>query len=251
MLDSLKRKEVAQASRSHDSNGKPLNPFLPYEKSLFVEDISASHMCLLNKFNVVDHHLLLVTREYESQDTWLTNADFEALAHCLQTIHGFGFYNGGRAAGASQHHKHLQYIPLPASEPYADLPIAALIRRHISKAETHQVVPTLPFTHSIRPFAIAASAHPTDWAKELFHHYQHVMASLGLNLNAELPDSPYNLLVTRNWMMGVRRSQPTYEGIAVNSLGFAGWLLVKTPDELARLKRISPLTVLSQVSEPR
>ena len=37
------------------------------------------HLSVLNKFNVLDHHLLIVTREFEPQETLLTLDDFEAL----------------------------------------------------------------------------------------------------------------------------------------------------------------------------
>src|SRR5688500_834395 len=53
-----------------------IDPFLPYEEDLFVDMLSPTHVCLLNKFNVLDHHLLVVTRDYEDQDEPLTLADF-------------------------------------------------------------------------------------------------------------------------------------------------------------------------------
>lgn len=57
----------------------------------------------------------------------------------------------------------------------------------------------------------------------------------------------YNLLATRNWMMIVPRSQEKFEGISINSLGFAGGLLVKNSEQLHALKSYNPLTVLKQV----
>jgi ATP adenylyltransferase len=48
---------------------------------------------------VVDHHILIVTRAFEDQDTWLTLADFEALAICMAEIDGLAFFNGGRWRG--------------------------------------------------------------------------------------------------------------------------------------------------------
>ena len=44
-----------------------VNPFLPHDPDLFVADISATHFALLNKFNIIDHHLLVVTRAFEPQ----------------------------------------------------------------------------------------------------------------------------------------------------------------------------------------
>ena len=43
------------------------NPFLPYEKDMYVCDVGPHHVCLLNKFNVMDNHALLVTKKYEEQ----------------------------------------------------------------------------------------------------------------------------------------------------------------------------------------
>ncbi|NIO40609.1 MAG: phosphorylase, partial [Burkholderiales bacterium] len=45
-----------------DQSDMAMNPFLPYGKDLFVSDISETHLALLNKFNVIDYHLLIVTR---------------------------------------------------------------------------------------------------------------------------------------------------------------------------------------------
>ncbi|MDX1410930.1 MAG: hypothetical protein R3351_02125, partial [Nitrospirales bacterium] len=41
-------------------NARAINPFLPYDEDLWVTDISPTHVCLLNKFNVIDNHILLV-----------------------------------------------------------------------------------------------------------------------------------------------------------------------------------------------
>jgi ATP adenylyltransferase len=89
------------------------NPFLPYERGLYVADASDTHVCLLNKFNVVEHHLLIITRAFEHQEEMLTTADFQALWRCLLEYESLGFYNSGSGAGASQPHKHLQLVPLP------------------------------------------------------------------------------------------------------------------------------------------
>ena len=34
---------------------------------MYVCDVGERHVCLLNKFNVVDRHILIVTKEYEEQ----------------------------------------------------------------------------------------------------------------------------------------------------------------------------------------
>lgn len=57
---------------------KPVNPFLPYDDKLWVSHLSDTHTLLLNKFNVVEHHLLVVTRSFKSQLDSLQLSDFEA-----------------------------------------------------------------------------------------------------------------------------------------------------------------------------
>ena len=66
VVSNLARKREAEISRPRQLKTNR-NPFLPYENELFVAEIGDSHVCLLNKFNVVDHHLLIVTREFEDQ----------------------------------------------------------------------------------------------------------------------------------------------------------------------------------------
>lgn len=41
--------------------------------------LSATHTAVLNKFNVLQQHLLIVTYRCEQQEVLLTGADFEAL----------------------------------------------------------------------------------------------------------------------------------------------------------------------------
>lgn len=56
----------------------PRNPFLPYEEDLWVAHLSDTHTLLLNKFNVVPHHVLVVTRQFESQQDPLNSRDLAA-----------------------------------------------------------------------------------------------------------------------------------------------------------------------------
>lgn len=62
------------------------NPFLPYEEALWVRHLSPTHTLLLNKFNVVAHHLICVTREFEQQTQPLTAADLEATWTAMQVL---------------------------------------------------------------------------------------------------------------------------------------------------------------------
>ena len=244
ILANLVRKEKADlAQRASRELGKPFNPFLPYDPDLFVANLSPTHLCLLNKYNVVDHHILIITRAFEDQNTWLTLADFEALATCMAEIDGLAFYNGGRLAGASQRHKHLQLVPPPLCPDRSPLPLAAVINALGTISPSQPIAsPLLPFRHAI----VALTARPSG--AELLAAYSSLLAHLGVDGDQDPQTFPYNLLVTRSWMVAVARQQESYESIPVNSLGFAGSLLVKNPEQLELLKTIGPMTVLTKVA---
>ena len=55
ILSNLSRKDEARKEQNKKKviTGKDFNPFLPYEENLFVADLSRTHLCLLNKYNVV------------------------------------------------------------------------------------------------------------------------------------------------------------------------------------------------------
>ncbi|MCH5377045.1 MAG: phosphorylase, partial [Planctomycetes bacterium] len=93
VVENLERK--ARDNKSDSRPGGPPNPFLPYDPALYVADAGPDHVCLLNKFNVVDHHLLIVTRHFEHQETPLNERDFAAWWHCLKEYDSLVFYNAG------------------------------------------------------------------------------------------------------------------------------------------------------------
>ena len=109
-------------------------------------------MAILNKFNVVDHHLLIVAREFEDQRALLALRDFEAWWRCMSEYDSLGFYNGGPEAGASQPHKHLQLVPLPLAPQGPPVPIAPLLARVRGTAGAG-TIPGFDFLHS---FAVSA-----------------------------------------------------------------------------------------------
>ena len=249
ILHNLSRKDKARKAEAKQSaqSGKDFNPFLPYETDLFVADLSPSHLCLLNKFNVVPHHLLIVTRAFADQETWLTQADFEALWCCLREVEGLAFYNSGAIAGASQRHKHLQLVPFPLGEATTDSAIP--IEPSIAAANYQNGIGTLPhfpFRHAIAPLKLSDES-PTEAAVQLLARYHQLLAAVGWDPQTdEVP--PYNWLATRQWMLLVPRSQECYQGISINSLGFAGALLVRNQPQLDLLRQCGPLEILSRVA---
>lgn len=219
------------------------NPFLPYEPEMFVADVSATHLCLLNKFTVIDNHLLIVTRAFEEQESPLTVADFAALWVCMAEVDGLGFYNAGRIAGASQRHKHLQLVPLPLGIDGHRLPIEPLLR----PGPAGGVCPALPFAHVFLPTGVNHRMPLETAAAKLHATYVQMLE----RTNLAQPDTagllgPYNLLLTGTWMLLVPRSNESASSIAVNALGYAGCMLVRDNVQLHTLETVGPLKILAE-----
>ncbi len=218
------------------------NPFLPYDDRMYVADISPSHVCLLNKFNVVEHHALIVTRAFESQEDLLSLADFDALAKAMREFPSLGFYNAGTVAGASQRHKHLQLVPLPLAKQLAfPVPIEPALDGTVS--DTPGACPSLPWLHGFVRFG-SSPFDDTSAAERLLAAYRDLLHVL------PRPASPYNLLCTREWMLLVPRSAEHASGMSVNALGYAGALLVRNDAELHEVERMGPMSLLQRVSFP-
>lgn len=242
----------ARAVGDGSDTGEGVNPFLPYDPDLFVCDISPSHICLLNKFNVVDHHLLIVTRNFEPQEGMLTFADLVALWTCLAELVGLGFFNSGPVSGASQCHRHLQLVPLPLSDAPEPYPFAPLFASRSARGMSP--LPGLPFRHAVVSISGSANDDPEDLAERTQAAYGLLLDAVGLAPidldHAAQASAPYNLLLSRDWMMIVPRSKACFESVSINALAFAGSLFVKDDNELARVMEHGPLAVLAEVGVP-
>jgi ATP adenylyltransferase len=253
IVANLARKVQANADQQQSSMAanRNQNPFLPYDQDLFVADISDTHVCLLNKFNVLDYHMLMVTRSFQKQESLLTVSDFEALLLCLAEFEGLAFYNAGEAAGASQRHKHLQMVPLPLTAEVSQIPIEPLLNTARFEGAMG-FVSGLRFLHVLVRMDPEWIASPLKWAQELLEQYLYMLRTVGLSGGEAgretMSPGPYNLLVTRQWMFLVPRSTECVEGISVNALGFAGGLLVKDEQQLNLLKTVGPMTALQRVA---
>ncbi|MDR3099459.1 MAG: DUF4922 domain-containing protein [Paraburkholderia sp.] len=263
-VSSLARKEAARRADAPlpgaQQTPRP-NPFLPYDDDLCVGALSPTHVALLNKYNVLDAHLLIVTRRFVPQEALLDHADFAALLVALRGFDALGFYNGGPQAGASQPHKHLQAVPLPLDAAGAagrTAPIETLLDAAPAGAMR---VPGLPFAHAFVRLDLAGSAMEARTDRQAhrdaqcaFDTYLALLraANIGTGEVDGVPHqrTPYNLLVTRRWMLVVPRETERVEGISVNALGFAGSLFVRDAAQRDTLARIGPMTALARVAKP-
>jgi ATP adenylyltransferase len=245
---SLQRKEADKRLRLLVARNeqRPVSPFLPPEPELTIGQVSGTHLAVLNKFNVLEGHLLLVTRDFEHQENLLSIADFHALFTCMAQYDSLAFYNGGAAAGASQSHKHLQLVPLPLARDEPPLPIEPLLEG------TGPRCAALPYRHSFRRLAGSIQRQPRKAAKEAFGFYLEMLIEQKIATRlldgARRHCAPYNILIAHDWMLMVPRRKEAFRGISINALGFAGSLFVKDQEQLDLVRREGPVQILRDVS---
>ncbi|PSU34941.1 DUF4922 domain-containing protein [Photobacterium lutimaris] len=215
---------TANATKKCRATSTQGNPFLPYEQSLYVDEVGQEHVCLLNKFPVLTPHLLICSKTFIPQQSCLTLSDFQAWLAGFDYPDVFGFYNSGPQAGASQAHRHMQLVRSPIP-----------LEKVISQGE-------LPFVHCL------ALLHTLE-AADLYRHYLSMMAQLGLLADKECGDcAPYNLLLTERWMLLFPRSKNNIEGVFANGINYSGRFLVKQAEQLEWLQQYGLMNYLTNCS---
>lgn len=217
----------------------PANPFLPPEPVLTLGPAGPMHLLVLNKFPVIARHLLIVTRDFEEQTAPPTHGDFDALAGVMRALGGLGFYNGGAEAGASQRHKHLQWIPeSPQSDCLRGMTAALPDRAAAAEGVIH---PLLSWRHAF--VRLPATLDGTALQRAFWR----AAACCGLEpREGRMP--PYNFLTNDEWLLVVLRRQERCEGISINALGFAGSMFVRDLHEIDKVRAIGPLAMLRTVA---
>lgn len=112
-----KPKSVSSASSDSKDDNPKINPFQNPPVELTVSGIGANHTLLLNKFCITPGHSILITNKDLPQTYPLEAADIGATYAVIREYHDsgdelFGFFNSGEHSGASQPHRHVQFMPV-------------------------------------------------------------------------------------------------------------------------------------------
>ncbi|KAK3081296.1 hypothetical protein LTS18_008235 [Coniosporium uncinatum] len=274
----------ALAKKPKPDNSKPSpekkpDPFEDPSEDLLVSGIPTkepSHILVLNKYPVIAEHFIIATKSNKKQTHLLEQDDLEATYACLKTWeqeggaqHGqdkrlFAFFNSGAHSGASQPHRHLQFLPVDSMNDEKSEGWELLMDQMISAGcavsteyPGFRSLAGLPFTH----FAARLPHEPT--AEQLYRTYNGLYKASADAVREyirkatpgtlELHDteggaSPisYNLSLTTSAMAMVprraegdslRRPDGTEVGdVAFNGTLLAGTLMVKTEEEWGLLK---------------
>ena len=227
------------------SAGPKPNPFRPWDRALEVCEVGDQHVLILNKYPVQIGHMLLITRQWAPQSGWLNLKDWQALVTVDSNTTGLWFFNSGPAAGASQPHRHLQLLPrhpgesvCPRGDWFVEL---AASQRTPSSVDQEDPLRQTCFVHRLN----GDQQDPI----QLCRRYEDLCerAGLGSANRTEKPSQPYNLLLSRHWLVLVRRRCDGVRGFSVNALGFAGYLLSTEASERSWLQQIGPEGLLRNV----
>lgn len=168
----LAKKPKSGSSDSSDSKGdKPkINPFKNPPVELTVSGIGANHTLLLNKFCITPGHSILITNKHLPQTYPLEAEDIGATYAVIREYRDsghelFGFFNSGEHSGASQPHRHVQFIPvnqmlvdLEEKDKKAWKPLPA----HGDRLRDMQdKIPFIYFTAPLKGFETASQLHKT------------------------------------------------------------------------------------------
>src|SRR5690606_27632800 len=189
-----KKQELPGGPRDPD-----FNPFLPPEPALTVGPVGGHHVAILNKYPVARRHLVLARNEFLDQQTPLDIDDFRALAHLLTDAGGLGFHNGGATAGASQKHKHVQWIPAEEGNASLDLFRAGLTPD--AREHTVFIHLQLPLRHCFVKVQAGAGVDEQLSAASMLEGYHQALATLGLEPDGAGHMPPVNMLVQDGWML--------------------------------------------------
>ncbi|PPQ87455.1 hypothetical protein CVT25_008191 [Psilocybe cyanescens] len=197
------------------------DPFAPpYNANLLVgelKDVESQEefVVLLNKYAVVPRHFLLVTK-------------------------------GGDNSGASQAHKHIQFIPLDGDD---GPPIERVARRtQLEHQDRPFSLTQLAYASHTYRFPSRLDTYPPEQLEALLANAFLQLLDLTISTIRHDPDYPagspsYNVIITLDHLHIIPRRQENYilqesgDKLSVNALGYAGMLLVKSEEELEIVKR--------------
>ncbi|OCK81117.1 bis-tetraphosphatase [Lepidopterella palustris CBS 459.81] len=250
-----------------------LDPFDNPPSHLLIANIPAinpTHLLVLNKFPIIPEHFILATKIHKQQTHLLEQEDLEATYACLKAwesgeAHGrrrrlFAFFNSGGNSGASQPHRHLQFLPVDSMQEGSsrgwEMLIDVISATPPSPQNGLQQLSRLPLVHFA--FPLPQDPSPTQLLQIYQALYKAAVTSVynyieshpnDLELHStddgSLPIS-YNLAMTTSTMVicprrregGIlgRDDGSEIGSVALNGTVLAGMLMVKHEEEWDTLR---------------
>lgn len=235
------------------------NPFAKPEPGLTILSSYGSNdefRLVLNKYPVVKYHFMLVTKAFKSQNSPLASDELHStlrILHDLRSSDGhenwFAFYNCGPESGASQPHKHIQFMTLPQDfTPFCSEIVTEAGRSSEDESIQPLLDPNMPFAHFIAKLSPDSIDNKDSIAMTFASLLQ---KTLNVLVEAKCNHISYNLCMTTEYMMIVPRAAKKFKDlIGINSCGYMGLVLCKDPDTYKKVKEVGILNILSALALP-
>ncbi|KAI9900034.1 hypothetical protein N3K66_004296 [Trichothecium roseum] len=226
-----------------------------------------THDLALNLFAVDDAQLMMLTADtYRRQSEPLDMDDVGAALAVLRDLgtEVYVIYNGGREAGCSRMHKHMQGLRGP---PHAfHVMVAEEEEDDEAGAGKAGKVPFVFFKHWF------AEGFGATSAEEVFRVYERLLArsrdALGLDEpggadgerregqeedeeKGEGRGCPHNVVMWRDWLLVIPRRRAELGGASANAVGMCGSPWVPERDQVDEWLRLGPREVLAALGVPR
>ncbi|SMR45298.1 unnamed protein product [Zymoseptoria tritici ST99CH_1A5] len=211
--------------------------------------IGPQHFLAINKFSYARPHLMLLTSDaHRRQHEPLSLSDLAA-AWTLLTLavenDYMVFFNGGKEAGCSRAHKHLQMLPLPKHS------LAAFLDS--DEDEEGGVEPAVSFQWFWQRFGKGDVITPEGLKEAYDALMEKAEACCGRKEDAvEGAACPHNFLLTKRWMLVVpRRKWGISKEVGANSMGVIGVLPCTTRADMEVWKEVGVGKGLAMIGVPR
>ncbi|KAK3676211.1 hypothetical protein LTR78_003961 [Recurvomyces mirabilis] len=245
---------------------KPMDPVNAKRKTAFedsdpdfvvLEQVGARYRLILNKYCVVRPQFVLHTQCLKPQTALLDFDDIHAAWTALDHLgeNYVAIYNGGKDAGASIGHKHLQILPRPSSFGLDFLIMKYLrceadnkdekngISRSARQLKLATLLSEVPYQLGVRGLSDGIDS------STVHNTYNELQEKLSLD-----HDSPNNLILTRDYIMLIPRHRAHIDqisGYIANAAAMMGMVWVQSENLFEGWLQYGPMRVLNAQTRPR
>lgn len=279
IVEALNRRPNNRASEPGEShvelNDKKIediqkkNPFLHPEPELtIVNSLFGKYRLILNKYPNTKYHFLMVTKEFEKQDSLLKPEELQIMHTILENLNNknkeqfasdeeryFSFFNSGPESGYSQFHKHIQFMMLPKNFKVYQDDVVRGIDYFIPKEINEKRRPLFYKTASFKHYILKLKKDSIDEEDELdslaILYMYLIKRTLNIFKEFELEQKiSYNFIMMSDWMMIVPRRAAKYEDVWQNSLGFMGLFCIRNLELKKKILDIGFSKILQECGFP-
>lgn len=243
------------------------NPFLHPEPELtIIDSLLDKYRLILNKFPNKKYHFLMVTKEFEQQDSLLKPLELQLMHVILENLNKddedmkyFSFFNSGSESGYSQFHKHIQFmITSPKLDVYQEKVVSNVeffIPKEIVAANRPLFFKNASFKHYILKLKESNGEDDEQDLDNLAILYMYLIKRV-MNIYKEFEIDTknkkisYNLMMMPDWIMIIPRKNAKFEDIWQNSLGFMGLFYLKNEELKKKVIEIGFSKILQECGFP-